>query len=165
MAPISVAILCFPAAMCASTLAAAMEKRNVLLVALDETDDWAHGDRYDRFLEGMMFADSFLAELWDFLQSSTQYRDKTTLILTTDHGRGNTPEDWTDHGDVPGAEDIWIAVIGPDTPDVGEVSNSEIVYQNQTAATLLSFLGLDYREFNPNAGAPISVVLNPTDRR
>jgi hypothetical protein len=129
-------------------------------VALDETDDWAHGDRYDRYLEGIMFADSFLAELWNFLQSSAQYRNKTTLILTTDHGPGNTPEDWTDHGDVPGAEDVWIAIIGPDTPDVGEVSNSKIVYQNQTAATLLSFLELDYLEFNPKAGSPIGGVLN-----
>jgi bisphosphoglycerate-independent phosphoglycerate mutase (AlkP superfamily) len=129
-------------------------------VAFDETDDWAHDGRYDRVLEGIMLLDRFLSDLWRFLQSSSQYRKQTTLILTTDHGRGNTLDDWTDHGEIPGAEDIWIAVIGPDTADVGEVRNSELIHQNRIAATLLEFLGLDYQEFNPNAGPPIEAVLD-----
>jgi phosphopentomutase len=105
--------------------------------------------------------DRFLSDLWETLQTSSQYQNQTTLILTTDHGRGNTTGDWTDHGDdVPGAEDIWIAVIGPDTADVGEISFSNTIYQNQIAATLLKFLGLDYQEFNPKAGPPISEVFD-----
>ena len=133
----------------------------LLYVAFDETDDWAHDGRYDMVLEGIMLFDRFLSDLWDFLQTSSQYQNQTTLILATDHGRGNTAGDWTDHGDdVPGAEDIWIAVIGPDTADVGEISDSNTIYQNQIAATLLKFLGIDYQEFNPKAGPPISLVFD-----
>jgi hypothetical protein len=29
-------------------------------------------------------------EIWDFVQSDPQYKNKTTLFITTDHGRGNT---------------------------------------------------------------------------
>ena len=40
-------------------------------------------------------------------EANPAYRGRTTLILTTDHGRGRTPQDWTDHGaDVPGSEEI-----------------------------------------------------------
>jgi hypothetical protein len=132
----------------------------LLYVAFDETDDWAHDGRYDRVLESIMFVDNFLSDLWESLQSMSRYRGRTTLILTTDHGRGNTPEDWTDHGgDVPGAEDVWLAIIGPDTADVAEVADSELVYQDSIAATLLFLLGLDYREFTPTAGPPVPMAI------
>jgi hypothetical protein len=78
------------------------------------------------------------------------------LIITTDHGRGIRPADWVSHGEgVKGAEDIWVAVVGPDTPNRGEVSDHPTVYQSDVAATLLQFFGLDDRDFNPQAGPPI----------
>jgi hypothetical protein len=94
----------------------------VLWLALGNSDDWAHADRYDRYLEYLHLVDSLLGELWDTVQSIDQYRDKTTLIITTDHGRGLQGSDWSEHDrSVPGSEDIWMAIVGPDTPDVGEV--------------------------------------------
>jgi hypothetical protein len=66
------------------------------------------------------------------------------------------PSDWVDHGEeVPGSEDIWIAVVGPDTPARGEVAPHPTVHQADVAATLLRLLGLDDRKFNPAAGPPI----------
>lgn len=131
----------------------------VLYVALGETDDWAHDGRYDRVVTSIGLFDDFLRELWETLQSLDSHRGRTTLILTSDHGRGRTLEDWTDHGrEVPGAEFIWLAVIGPDTPPRGEVSPAPPASQSQVAATLLHLLGLDYREFNPEAEAPLEVA-------
>lgn len=98
--------------------------------------------------------------MWALLQSMETYRDKTTLIITTDHGRGRTPADWTSHGeDIPGAEEIWIAVAGPDTTARGIIADHGPLQQTQVAATILRFLGLDPHDFNPQAGAPIALAL------
>ena len=35
-----------------------------------------------------------LADLWTTLEAHPAYGGKTTLIVTTDHGRGLTPTDW-----------------------------------------------------------------------
>ncbi len=131
----------------------------VMWLALVNSDDWAHEDRYDRYLEYLHLTDSLLGELWDTLQSIDQYRDKTTLIITTDHGRGRQGSDWAEHEiTIPGSDDIWLAVIGPDTPDVGEVTGEGTVYQGQVAATLLQFLGIDYHELDASATPPVAAA-------
>ncbi len=131
-----------------------------LFLALDETDEWAHGRRYDRTLQAIRNFDETLRLLWTLLQSMEAYRDKTTFVITTDHGRGRTPADWTSHGkDIPGAEEIWIAIIGPDTTAQGVVPNHPPFKQTQIAATILKFFGLDPGKFNPRAGEPVSLAL------
>ena len=101
--------------------------------------------------------DQQLKELWDYLQRTPQYKDKTSIIITVDHGRGNTIKDWTDHGEkVPEAQYIWMAFISPDIALRGEWRNTETIYQNQVAATLCRLLKLDYSENNPQAGKPIA---------
>lgn len=130
----------------------------MLYLALGETDDWAHNRRYDRVLFAANFFDRVLRELWDTLQSLDAYRDKTTIVITTDHGRGSTPEDWTSHGiKIPGAEDIWMAAFGPDTPNHGEMKDTKDYVQGQTAATAAKYLGLDYTKFYPEANPPVDV--------
>lgn len=122
------------------------EKPRVLFVGYGETDEWAHAGRYDRYLRSARRVDAFLAELWTFFQSHPDYRGQTTMIITTDHGRGRTPHDWSNHGaDVAGAEEMWLAIIGPDTPARGERTGVLPVIQSQIAATLAAFLGFDYR--------------------
>jgi hypothetical protein len=132
----------------------------VLWLGFSQSDDWAHARRYDRLLDYLHLVDSMLLELWTTLQSMDGYRDATTLIVTTDHGRGVTPKDWAEHdAGITGCDDIWIAVIGPDTPDVGEARDVGTVYQSDIAATMIALLGLDPREFHPDAGPPIAAAL------
>lgn len=129
----------------------------VLHIGLGETDDWAHDKNYGRVLDALNLTDDFLKELWDFVQNDPAYRNKTTFIITTDHGRGNSTKDWFNHGeDVPEAQHIWMAFISPDSLIRGEWKNRETIYQNQIAATLSRFLNLDYGEQNPHAGKPIT---------
>ena len=66
---------------------------------------------------------------------------KTTFVITTDHGRGTEPiNTWRSHGtDIKGADEIWIAVLGPDTPALGEVNGCKQLYQNQVAKTAARF--------------------------
>lgn len=129
----------------------------VIHIALGETDDWAHGGDYAHVLDSFARNDLQLKEIWEFLQSSPRYRNKTSIILTTDHGRGNTIRDWTDHGEkVPEAQYIWMAFVSPDVALRGEWKSAETIFQNQAAATLCRFLNFDYSETNPQAGKPVA---------
>jgi len=125
----------------------------LLWIALDETDDWAHDGRYDRVLDTLSRVDAALSDLWTWLQQDPEYKGTTTLILTTDHGRGRTVEDWRNHGkDVQGAQDIWLAIAGQDVTRRGEAQNLPPLYQNQIAATIGRLLGVDFGKFVPDAG-------------
>jgi hypothetical protein len=131
-------------------------KPRALYIALDETDDWAHDRHYNRVLDAISYLDNCLRKLWQAIDDAPEYRGKTTLVLTCDHGRGGTIEDWHGHGkDVPGAEQIWVAIVGPDTPPMGEASDAREVLQRDIAPTILDLMGLDYREYQGVLGKPI----------
>ena len=132
----------------------------VLFVGCGETDNWAHAGRYDLVLHSAHAFDRFVGELWNTLQALPAYRDQTTFIITTDHGRGSGPVDWKEHGvEQPGSENIWIAVMGPDTRPLGERAKSAPVTQAQIAATVAALLCKDYPRAEPAAAGPILEVL------
>jgi hypothetical protein len=132
----------------------------VVFIGYGETDEWQHAGRYDRLLRSARAVDERLRELWTMLQSHPEYRGNTTLIVTTDHGRGRTTRDWTSHGrDVEGADEIWLAVIGPDTRALGERRSVAAVTLSQIPATIAALLGLEYRRDQPRAAEPISDVV------
>jgi arylsulfatase A-like enzyme len=129
----------------------------LLYLALGEPDTWAHRRRYDNYLETTQRCDRFIREIWEKLQSLPRYRDSTTLIVTTDHGRGNTPQDWPNHGkNTPRSNETWVAITGPDTPALGERRDSSEVVSAQIAATVAKFLGEDYLKSVPAAAPPIA---------
>ncbi len=135
----------------------------VLFIGLGETDEWAHEGRYDEYLIAANRADSYLRELWEFCQSDPEYRGATSIVITTDHGRGDFrtgPRDWNNHGvKHPGSEAIWIGVIGPDTPALGERRDIGAVTQAQVAATLAALLGENYNAAQPKAAPPIAEAI------
>ena len=132
----------------------------VMFVSLGETDEWAHAGDYTNYLRSAHRADQYIQQLWQTVQSIPQYRDSTTLIFSTDHGRGDGPVDWRSHGQkLPASKYIWMAFLGPDTSALGERSKVPAVTQSQIAATLAGVLGEDYRADVPKAGAAISDVL------
>ena len=129
----------------------------MLYLALGETDDWAHDGRYDRVLDAYARSDAYLKEVWTWLQSQPEYRGKTSLLITTDHGRGRTPSDWKSHGDEhQGSGDTWAAFVSPTWSKRGEWRDHPPITATQFAATLLTWMGLDWREFNPKAGPPVT---------
>jgi hypothetical protein len=138
----------------------AKDQPHVLFVGYGETDNWAHAGRYDLVLHSAHLFDHFVEQLWNTLQRLPAYRDQTTFIITTDHGRGSGLVEWKEHGvEQKGSENIWIAVIGPDTPPLGERSQVAEVHQAQIAATVAALLGKDYRKAVPAAAAPIAEIL------
>lgn len=136
-----------------------VKQPNLMYLSLGETDEWGHAGRYDEYLRSAHQVDSYLKVIWDTLQADPYYAGKTTLIVSTDHGRGEAPEGWKSHGaQIPGCEFIWIMALGPDTPALGERSDSSPLAQNQIAATIAELLGEDYRAAVPQAGAPITEI-------
>lgn len=157
------------------------KKPRLMYIGYGDTDNFAHDGRYGEYIKAIHRSDRFIAELWRLLQQDPQYKNKTTLIITTDHGRGEMPqESWKHHGTdlymskypnnhedyiqyketgIVGSNQIWAAVIGPDTSNKGLIQGKEPWSQNQIAATVASFLNLDYNQFQKKAGKPIKAVL------
>ncbi len=136
-----------------------LKRPRLLYVALGEPDDWAHEGRYDLYLSSARTCDRLIEELWQLTRSLPEYAGKTTLLLTVDHGRGRNGDGWKNHSTtIPGSDEIWIGILGPDTPPLGERTQTEVT-QSQIAATLAAFLGEDYASVFPQAGKPLPDVL------
>lgn len=136
-----------------------LKKPRLLYVSLGEPDDWAHEGRYDLYLGSTRMCDRLIEELWSLAQSMPEYAGRTTLVLTVDHGRGREGDGWKNHKvEIPGSDEIWMAVLGPDTPALGERSGTDST-QSQIAATVAAFLGEDYAAAVPMAGKPLAGVM------
>lgn len=130
----------------------------VLYLMLGEGDEWAHQEKYDFYLDAAYRSDRFIQRVWNTLQSLPAYAGKTTLLVTTDHGRGATLKDWSDHGkDVPAAENTWFAVLGPSVPALG-VRREVTVTTAQLAATIAAVVGQDFSKASPKAAPPLPLV-------
>ncbi len=133
-------------------------KPRALFVGYGDTDERAHEGKYDQTLRAAHVVDSLVDELWATLQSMPEYRGTTTLLITTDHGRGSSTASWRRHDEhTRGSDETWVAVIGPDTPAAGDVGGTTVspIRATQIAATLAAALGEDYASAVPGAGPPI----------
>lgn len=126
------------------------EQPSLMYVSYGETDDFAHDGNYDAYIKSANTTDQFIKELWEFTQSNPIYKDKTTFIISTDHGRGTQPiETWRGHGsDVNGADEVWLVAFGAGVKPLGEVDANEQLYSNQIASTIAQLLKLDFQSTN-----------------
>jgi hypothetical protein len=131
-------------------------KPRLLYIALGETDDWAHDKRYDRVLDTIGYFDRCLKELFEAIDTMPEYRGTTSVLVTVDHGRGATLDDWSSHGQrVPAADQIWLAIAGPDTPARGEAANTPPFQQRDVTPTILDLLGIDPAGMKGVLGKPV----------
>jgi len=135
-------------------------KPKVLYISFDETDEYAHQGKYDYYLGAAHAEDAMMSDIWKLVQSMPGYKDKTTLIITCDHGRGDKiKSQWRDHGQkVEDAGGIWLAVIGPDSSPTGEMKTPQQLYQKQFAATIAALLGFEFKPAN-RVGDKIQSIL------
>lgn len=120
-------------------------------IGLGDTDEFAHAGQYDYYLDAAQKTDAWIKKLWDYLQQDTFYKGKTTLLITTDHGRGTALKgEWKHHGaNINGAGEIWIAAIGAGVPAIGESAGKDQFYQGQVAATIARLLGKEFVANHP----------------
>jgi hypothetical protein len=147
----------------------------VIYLALGETDEFAHQDNYPEYLRAAHRNDYFIAQLWTLLQSMDQYRDNTNLIITVDHGRGQTPETWQHHSSakavaeykkVPetaveaiiGSDQTWLAAMGPDVASAQRMTAQQVFTTQQIAATALALLNVDASSFRHNIAPALPII-------
>ena len=149
------------------------QRPRVIYIAYGETDDFAHDGSYDRYIDAAHRTDQMLSELWEWLQADPFYRNHTTLLISTDHGRGNSPDNWKSHASaaavtplgvnetaesVSGSDQTWFAAIGPRVKAGGIVAGHW--NQSQIAATALRSLQLDPAELMPMADKAMDQILH-----
>ncbi|AWW00359.1 alkaline phosphatase family protein [Arcticibacterium luteifluviistationis] len=136
------------------------KKPKVLYLAFDETDEFAHEGKYREYLYAANTIDTYISKLWEFCQNDPQYKNKTTIIIATDHGRGDAiKSQWTSHGeDIKDGRSIWMAAMGPDTPSNGEIDFEHQNHQNEIAATVAKLLGQKF-ENGHEIGKPIELII------
>jgi hypothetical protein len=131
----------------------------VVYLGFGETDEYAHRGRYDLYLQKAADVDRMIGELWYYVQTDPFYKDNTTFIITTDHGRGKNPAGWQTHGFwARGSGEIWLALIGPDIYPAGEIKEEQKIWQQQFAATISMLLGEQFKAEHKVAG-PIQLMM------
>jgi len=87
------------------------------LVNFKQPDAAAHANDSMAYLQGIVDTDEYIYKLWQKIQADEFYKDRTTMIVTNDHGR-HTPghlDGFVSHGDnCDGCRHIEFFAIGPD---------------------------------------------------
>lgn len=122
------------------------KKPKLLFIGYGETDEWAHSGHYKDYLDAAHMVDKWIKDIWNYIQSTPFYKDKTVLFITTDHGRGDEiKEEWTSHNSkIKGAGQIWFAAMGPGIIRKGEVKKAQQFYQKQFAQTIAHLIGMEF---------------------
>ncbi len=113
------------------------------LINLLEVDVRGHQRQWKEYLEGIQHTDQKALELWNWIQSDPIMKDKTTLLITNDHGRhlDGIKEGFAEHGDnCEGCRSIYLVALGPDFKKNAVLSRSyEQIDISATVAKLLKF--------------------------
>lgn len=115
--------------------------RPVLTLAnFPSVDRRAHQGDWQGYLEAISRFDILAVETWRRIQADPALKDRTTLIITNDHGRRY--DDWREHGDdSEGSRRIMFLAIGPDVkPGVIDATPKD---HEDLAATVGLLLDID----------------------
>lgn len=116
---------------------------NLVFINFMEPDGYAHAVNWEFYLRGISRSDRYVKQLWDFLQKDKNYRKKTTLLVTNDHGRHLDTVDggWAEHGDdCDGCQHISLLALGPDFKRGATVTSKyTLVDIPSTIAPMLGF--------------------------
>jgi predicted AlkP superfamily pyrophosphatase or phosphodiesterase len=94
-----------------------MDHPRLMLINFKQPDAAGHMNDSAAYLQGIVDTDNYIYQLWQYLQTDPFYRDKTTLIVTNDHGRHTAGhlDGFVSHTDnCDGCKHIEFFGIGPD---------------------------------------------------
>lgn len=111
---------------------ATFQQPKFLWVSLGNTDEWAHDGSYDNYLSSLQLADNFIDQI------VKQYQANSSIIITTDHGRGI---DWRQHGLDELSGRVWLLLCGKNIDKLGFIKLNETVYSYDIAPTILDLVG------------------------
>lgn len=90
---------------------------HLMLINLLAADAYAHSKQWDMYLKSIQKCDEYTSRIWNFIQNNEKLKNKTTLIITNDHGRhlDGRKDGYISHGDgCEGCRHISLLAIGPD---------------------------------------------------
>lgn len=121
----------------------ARDHPHLVLINLKQPDSGGHSGKWENYIEGLKASDAYALELWNFLQADSEYRDKTALFITHDHGRhlDGVADGFVNHGDnCEGCRKVSLLALGPDFKKGAVLENqSEQIDLPVTIADLLGF--------------------------
>ncbi len=130
----------------------------VVYIGFGETDEYAHSGKYDEYLQSAHLFDEFISQLWYLVNKDPFYKNNTSFLITTDHGRGNKPGNWVKHGlFTTGSNNTWLLTLGPLFEAKGEMKAKEEIFNDQLAQTIARLLGYNFTPLHPVAD-PISLA-------
>lgn len=112
----------------------------LLWVGLGDTDEHAHREDYAAYLDALRRADAFMGTLFERLAEMGDYGRTTTVIVTTDHGRGPR---FQDHGRDQTASRVFLLAAGGAVPRRGPLPSERAYRLSDVAPTIRALLGLD----------------------
>lgn len=116
----------------------------LMLINLLAPDARAHANLWDGYLDAIKKSDEYALELWNIIQKHPEMKDKTTLLITTDHGRNadGFRDGFISHGArTESNKRIFMLALGPDCKKgiIMENAHHELSDIASTAAFLLGF--------------------------
>ena len=117
----------------------------IVFISFGETDEYAHGGNYDGYLQSAHLFDEYLAQLWYLVNKDPFYKNNSSFIITTDHGRGQKEATWVRHGlFTPGSSSSWLMTAGKGLLPKGELKNKDEIFNDQLAQTIAMMLGYHF---------------------
>lgn len=131
------------------------EQPKVLHVGLGDADEWGHRNDYPAYLGAIGTADAFIGEVADTLDAMGDAGARTTVIVTTDHGRNR---DFQHHGALSATSGrTFVLAFGGRVPARGVACPAHDVTLADVAPTMRVILGLP-ADTSPDAGRPIEEI-------
>ncbi|MBT2621978.1 sulfatase-like hydrolase/transferase [Chryseobacterium sp. ISL-6] len=89
---------------------------NIIVINLKDVDSNGHASNWNGYIDAIKKTDTSIKEIWDHIQSLSAYKNKTTLIVSNDHGRHlDSKGGFAQHGDdCNGCRHIEFFAMGPD---------------------------------------------------
>jgi hypothetical protein len=125
-------------------------------VGLGDTDEWAHRDARAEYLQALRSADDFIGDLAAVLGTMGVAGDKTTVIVTPDHGRA---ANFKDHGPLhPESGRTFLLAFGEGIEPRGVTCPDRDVTLADIAPTIRAIMGLP-RDESDDGGVPIGALV------
>lgn len=119
----------------------------LLVVGLGDADEYAHRGDFDGYWRALRAADDFLGELDETLARMGPAGRRTTVLVTTDHGRA---KNLRDHGPAYAeSARVWIAAYGGAIVRRGVDCASQPLRLAHVASAARAILGLDDPDDDP----------------
>ncbi|MGE4232881.1 MAG: hypothetical protein AB7F43_06070 [Bacteriovoracia bacterium] len=111
-------------------------------ISLNDADEWGHNGNYRNYVSALRQYDVWINELFVKLDSMREYGKDTTVIIVTDHGRGDGTS-WGSHGPLyPESQYIWMVVRNAFTRETRNIQGHDGYHHSDIRPSIEKLLNL-----------------------